>query len=255
MSGCHPRIAVVALICVLATACGSHHGTSEAALRTGLVAWWRFDEGSGRTAADASGHGNTATIHGGHWGEGLTGSALSMDGGNDGIVTVSPSASLRGVRWQLTVSAWAYRSAIHNVALISHGYPEFFFGFHRARFKWQLHTAWGRGAACYADPRYEAGLGRWIHVAATYTGLKIHLYADGEEICSRWLFGPVTSRDIPWTVSGYLDDGRVIDEMSGRIDDVRIYDRALDAAQIRALYRQGRAQRTTPGDPTSVASP
>ena len=118
---------------------------------TNLVAWWTFDEGSGTSAADASGHQNTATIVNGAWGAGHTGSAL-VDGRRQRRhrhrSAVRQSSFDGG---EITVMAWTYRTAEHNVAVISHGYPALFFGFHGAQFKWQFEHANGRDMACYAD--------------------------------------------------------------------------------------------------------
>lgn len=233
------------LLCIAAgvvIGCGSpSHDPND-----GLVAWWRFDEGSGVSAADASGHENTATILNGGWSEGhtdnaltdraLTENALSMDGGNDAIVLVPMSDSLRTTAREITVMAWTYRTAGHNVDVLGHGYPALFFGFHGPRFKWQFVLANGRRMECYADPKYEAGLDRWIHLAATYNGWIARLYADGEQVCSKWTWGNITMPDVPFTLSGYLDDsGRIVDEITGRLDDVRIYDRALSQAEIRSI--------------------
>jgi hypothetical protein len=201
-----------------------------------LVGWWKFDEGLGNVAADASDHRNTATIVNGAWGTGHSGGALSMHGVNDGIVTVPLSDSLRSTTQEITLMAWTYRDAQHNVAVVSHGYPTLFFGFHGAQFKWQLELANGRGAECYADPKYEAALGRWIHVAATYDGWVAKLYADGVEVCRKWTWGDIEVPDVPFTMSGYIDDaGRIVDEITGRLDDVRIYNVALSKKQIRQI--------------------
>ena len=41
-------------------------------------------------------------------------------------------------------------------------------------------------------------------------------------------------------MSGYLDDsGRIIDEITGRLDDVRIYNRALSPTEIRSIAGLG----------------
>ena len=198
-----------------------------------MVAWWAFDDGVGTVAQDASGHQNSAAIANGSWGAGHAGAALLMDGGNDGIVTVAVSDSLRSPTDAITVMAWTYRTAKHNVAVISHGYPTLFFGFHGAQFKWQFERANGRMMACYAEPKYEAKLDQWIHLAATYNGWVARLYADGVEVCSKWTWGAIKSTDAPFTISGYLDgSGRIIDEITGRLDDVRIYNRALSAEEI-----------------------
>ncbi len=223
---------LLAITTGLVAGCGSpKHDPND-----GLVAWWRFDEGAGATAADASGHQNTATIVNGAWGEGRTENALSMDGGNDGIVTIPMSDSLRTTAGEITVMAWTYRTAEHNVDIFGHGYPTLFFGFHGPRFKWQFVLANGRQMACYADPRYKAALDQWIHVAATYNGWLARLYANGEPVCSKWTWGDIAMPDASFTMSGYLDgSGRIVDEITGRIDDVRIYNRALSQAEIRSV--------------------
>jgi PA14 domain/Concanavalin A-like lectin/glucanases superfamily len=49
--------------------------------RAALVAWWRFDDGSGTTAADASGNGNDGTLVGGtQWVAGQLGGAIQFNG-------------------------------------------------------------------------------------------------------------------------------------------------------------------------------
>jgi len=225
------------VVASLIVGCGS---SSSSDPNDSLVAWWRFDEASGSTAADASGHGNTATILNGGWGEGHVGSGLSMDGGNDGIVTVPMSDSLRSTGDEITVMAWTYRTAGHNVDVLGHGYPTLFFGFHGPRFKWQFELANGRTMECYADPKHEAKLDRWVHLAATYDGWSARLYADGEQVCSRWTWGEIKMPDDPFTVSGYMDDeDRIVDEITGRLDDVRLYNRALSQREIRSIAGLG----------------
>ena len=201
-----------------------------------LVGWWKFDDAQGDVAKDFSGKGNTGTILNGEWGAGVDGGALLLDGSGDSVVTVTLSDSLRDTADGITVTALAYRTAEHNVALVAHGYPTLFFGFHGSQFKWEISLDNGRGASCYADPQYRAGLNRWYRVAATYNGWVARLYVDGEEICKDWTYGSINMPDTPFTIGAYLDKHhKIVDEMSGLIDDVRIYDRALSASEIKAL--------------------
>ncbi len=70
---------------------------------SGLVGYWRFDEGNGAIASDSSGNNNNGTLNGPKWVNGKYGKALNFDGVDDwvGVPTLfstSPSA--------LTVSAW-----------------------------------------------------------------------------------------------------------------------------------------------------
>ena len=55
----------------------------------GLVAAYGFDEGSGRSAADASGRRNTGAIAGATWASGRFGAALRFDGSSS-VVRVPP---------------------------------------------------------------------------------------------------------------------------------------------------------------------
>ncbi len=237
-----PRLLGAGLV-VLMAACGAEPAPTEESLQAGLVAWWRFDEGHGQAASDASGNGNTVTLQGGIWAPGVSGTALAMDGGDDDIATIDHSDSLARTRSAISVSAWAWRDAQHNVALVAHDYPNLFFGFHGAQYKWQVRNGWERLAGCYADPRHRAESGRWLHVVGTYSGFRVRLYANGELVCQRWQIGAIEMGDQPWTLSGYLNrQGAIVDEITGRMDEVRIYERALTESEVRALYQLGRTR-------------
>ena len=51
----------------------------------GAIAHWRFDEGTGATAQDASGNNNDGNVDGANWVAGLRGSALEFDGVEDSL--------------------------------------------------------------------------------------------------------------------------------------------------------------------------
>lgn len=260
-------------LCLCLTACGpadiSTRESDNGAADPALIGWWKFDEGEGDVAADASGHGNAAEVRNGRWSDGKYGGSLEMtgttasDARDDGIVVVPLSASLKSTADAITVMSWTYRTAEHNVAIVAHEYPVLFLGFHGPQFKWQFqgepadgilaraarllrvksidgaHVRKERGASCYADLKYKAELDKWIHVAATYDGWWARLYVDGVEICSQRFWGSIRIPESPFTFSGYLNDaGEIIDEITGNLDDLRIYNRALDATEIRNVYRQ-----------------
>lgn len=59
-------------------------------LMNGLVGWWKFDEGSGTTAADSSGNGNDGIITAGTFVSGRIGSsAISLNGSTSLVVKAS----------------------------------------------------------------------------------------------------------------------------------------------------------------------
>jgi hypothetical protein len=227
-------------VLLLATACTSPPDQA-------LVGQWKFDETQGVSATDSSGHGNSGTILNGQWGVGADGGALLFDGGEDSVVTVPLSDTLRATATSITITALAFRTEEHNVALVAHGYPTLFFGFHGSQFKWQVSLENGRSGSCYADRKYRADLDRWYHIAATYNGWVARLYVDGEQICKDWTFGSIKMPQTPFTIGSYLDDdGKIVDEMSGLIDDVRIYNRALSAREIKALAADSERQSPAP---------
>ena len=254
--------AALLIAAVTTTGCDSVGGESlvdgSADATMDLVAWWRFNEGVGDIAEDSSGFEHTAFIRNGDWGNGKAGSSLRMNGGNDSIVVVPMSDTLRATADGITVMAWAYRTAEHNVAVLAQGYPALFFGFHGAQFKWQVRAepatffralrrlpfvpriaralGYSTAAECYVSPTNVPSTHRWIHLAGTYDGQRARLYVDGAEICNEAMSGPIRMTDDPFTISGYLDEaGQTIDEISGSIDELRIYARALSAAEINGV--------------------
>jgi len=58
--------------------------------QNGLVGYWKFDEISGTTATDSSGHGNNGTINGATPVAGKVGGALSFDGNSNFVSVAHP---------------------------------------------------------------------------------------------------------------------------------------------------------------------
>jgi hypothetical protein len=97
---------------------------------------------------------------------------------------------------------------------------------------------------------------RWIHMAGTYDGSRMRLYVDGVEIGSKPLAGQIQVDSClswapdgggacvtgnPVTIGGEENgpQPRVVDgEFDGRIDEVRLYNRALSAAEILTIYQR-----------------
>ncbi|MBI3413986.1 MAG: HYR domain-containing protein, partial [Verrucomicrobia bacterium] len=76
-----------------------------APIDAGLVGYWKLDDGSGLSAVDSSGNGNTGTLlNGPTWTSGQFGGGLSLDGVND-YVSVNNAPSLNPSS-QITLSAW-----------------------------------------------------------------------------------------------------------------------------------------------------
>ena len=69
----------------------------------------------------------------------------------------------------------------------------------------------------------------WAHLAATYDGATMRLYVNGVQVASRAQTGAIATSTNPLQIGGDSIYGQYF---AGRIDEVRIYNRALSVAEI-----------------------
>ncbi|MHC4502712.1 MAG: LamG-like jellyroll fold domain-containing protein, partial [Planctomycetota bacterium] len=216
----------------------------------GLLAHWKFDEGEGKAAGDASGKGNDGLLQNDPtWAAGKLGGALSFNGRNS-YVDVRPPPGLTGSA--ITVSAWVKYAEVptgawSNVVIAQDD--------SRSRV-FQLVAKGGRhcwhrfntGKDLIAGDRITPGV--WQHVAATFDGTKHSLYIDGELEAE----APGTlrlDRELHVRI-GMKGSGEF--PFKGLIDDVRIYDRGLSGAEVKALF-EGRSGPVPPPEPEEPEKP
>ena len=200
----------------------------------GLVGAWSFDETSGAQVADASGRSNHGTVSGAtRVPDGRFGRALSFDGVDD-WVTVADAASL-DLTTGMTLEAWVNPAATggtwRTAMLKEHG----------GTLAYGLYArGGGNGPAAHVNAGSDVGAagpsvlpaGTWTHVAATYDGAMVRLYVGGAQVATRAVTGALA------TSSGALRFGGngvwAGEFFSGRLDELRVYDRALTAAEVAA---------------------
>ena len=101
------------------------------------------------------------------------------------------------------------------------------------------------GTTQHDDGRRSEPVGRWSHLALTYDGKTLRLYEDGTPISSRAISGTILRTKDPLWIGGNRPYG---EHFEGLIDDVRVYDRALSASEVRAAMSTPVAPgRTSPG--------
>ena len=71
----------------------------------------------------------------------------------------------------------------------------------------------------------------WAHLAATYDGAMVRLYVNGVQVASRAQIGAIATSTNPLQIGG---DSIYSQYFAGRIDEVRIYNRALSSAEIQS---------------------
>jgi hypothetical protein len=92
--------------------------------------------------------------------------------------------------------------------------------------------------------------GEWHHVAGTYDGTKLQLYIDGEPSGNPMRHkGSISPMDSESFVAIGSEDGRLSDPslvgtryFRGHIDDVGIFNRALSASEIAAIYQSSKSK-------------
>jgi hypothetical protein len=195
-----------------------------------LAAAYGFDETAGSTAADTSGRQLHGTVSGATWTTGKFGNGLAFNGVDD-MVTV-PHSDWLDLTTAMTLEAWVY--------------PTVGGGFRTVMLK---ETADGHTFALYSDGNAAPSahlqadtdvisegtvplpLNTWTHLAVTYNGTRLRLFTNGVLTTNLPVIG------VPVTSTGALRiGGNAIwgEHFAGVIDEVRIYNRALSALEIRA---------------------
>ncbi|MGH8488503.1 MAG: LamG-like jellyroll fold domain-containing protein [Gammaproteobacteria bacterium] len=199
----------------------------------GLVGAYNFEEASGTTVDDGSGKGNTGTISGAtRTTQGRFGNALSFDGVDD-WVTINDGASL-DLTTDMTLEAWVYptvnMSQWATVILKEQpggGLYELYANGDQSQPLTSV-TVGGQYQVLSGGPWLLAN--HWTHLAATYDGTTQRLYVNGTQVAQRPQTGPIQVSNRPLRLGGNSVWGEYF---QGRIDEVRIYNGALNAAEIR----------------------
>jgi hypothetical protein len=198
-----------------------------------LVGAWAFDEASGTAAKDLSGRGNGGTVSGAKRVAGRYGKALSFDGVND-LVTVADSASL-DLTTAMTIEAWVQPSKLTGswrTVAVKEQPSQLSYALYAGNGNNNGNRPSGHvntGGDVALPGTASLGTGRWTHLASTWDGTTIRLYVDGKEVSSARVTGTATTSGKPLRIGG----NQVWSEwFSGLIDEVRVYNRALTAAEV-----------------------
>lgn len=89
----------------------------------------------------------------------------------------------------------------------------------------------------YLDSTRAVALNTWTHVASTYDGTTLTVWINGQRAGSRAVSGRTCNNNQPLAIGAKNQPAKGLLEAfwDGRLDDVRIYRRALSANEIAAL--------------------
>lgn len=206
------------------------YAATFAPIAGGLVAAYAFAEGSGTMTADRSGNNNSGTLSNTVWTtQGKFGSALIFNGTN-AKVTI-PDAAWLHLTKGMTLEAWVYPATMATSwadVIMKQGDDYYLAG--------SSQSTGGVPATggTYTTPLYAASSlppNAWSHLAATYDGTMMRLYVNGIQAGSRANTNTMSNSNGPLSIGGDALFGQYF---NGRIDEVRVYNRALSASEIQA---------------------
>jgi len=98
-------------------------------------------------------------------------------------------------------------------------------------------VAWYAAGTVASIGSMRLATGRWYHLAATYDGTLVRVYVDGQSAGtgSQAISGPIVSNGNDLIVGS--SEAVNVGPFPGSVDEIRIYSRALSAAEIAALYQ------------------
>lgn len=215
--------------------------SSQTSITSGLVGWWTGDgkdtvwtSATAGSAIDKSGTSNNGTLTGmtraTSTTAGKVGQAFNFDGGT-GFVNLGNTSSLQIE--QGTILAWiktsnagaSYRGIIQKGSAYGLYLLSNVFG------------VYDNGASTFRTTGVSLNDNEWHHVAAVLdSGVAggTHLYIDGEFVTS--VDQTVTSQGSSAVIA--RGQGGVSQAFAGAIDDARIYNRMLSAAEIKEIYNE-----------------
>jgi hypothetical protein len=213
--------------------------SAQVDLETGLVAYFPFNG----NAIDQTGHGNDAIVHGAALATDRFGhlDAAYLFNGADNLMTIddNPLLRLSSVSLLLWVTFWDQPTNQRNFISKPVGYwwsDSYVFWYQDDGISGHIGNVDGAGAVTHYT--WVPELETWYFIAYTYDELsKIQtLYLNGSEVASGYTEPEVGWDEHPVMIGAESDVEDSVYWHYGKLDDILIYDRALNSTEIMALY-------------------
>jgi len=231
---------------------GMHAHSANADITSDLVSYWKLDDGSGTTAKDSFGSNDGTLMGDARWAEGWVIGAVELDGDDDYVDCGEGTVFNSVCRDVITLAAWVKTNPDLGPdwgGIIIRGwglqfgdvdpYDTFAMYYHRPNERMGFKTN-GTSPNWMASENGSAAAlfdTEWHHTASVYDGAEKVIYLDGEEIArgestGQMSIGEGTGRVL---IGGGRDVDPMVIEFGGRIDEARIYNRALTQEEIVAV--------------------
>lgn len=205
------------------------------------TAVFTFDDGGGSTVADSSGNGNAATLHGGaaFTSAGRVNGAITLDG-STGYLDATSSSDLQ-TSGAVTVAGWVKLNGSETdqkiVSTQDGTSGGFKLGIYQGKVEFEIRDSSNQ---YYLDRSVSGGTtlitGVWYHVAGVWdpTAGTISTYVNGQLDRQLSTTGSLAASTGDLVIG--RDGNSSSNYLNGTLDNLRVYDSALTASQITALY-------------------
>ena len=226
--------------CDAINSAGTVRSASASLMLEQLLAYWKMDETVLAADTGALIKDSTVFTHDGtkfgdvHSVDGMTGNAMAFDGNGDYIDTGTWNPNEHSA--QLTIAMWVKWAGLNGQYQGLIGKRD---GWGAANMMWQLELNIDTGAMAFArEGSYPPGVGtlpvgEWAFVAVTFDGTNATIYRDGLSVASG-AFSLGNKPDARLVVGASEASGG--NPFNGALDDVRIYNYALDALEVAHLF-------------------
>jgi concanavalin A-like lectin/glucanase superfamily protein len=224
---------------ILDTSTANDSSTGCVAPPTGIVSWWTGDN----TFADQQGLNAGAAVGTVTFAAGKVGDAFVLSG-MDAVSAATndfPTGSA-----DRTIELWAYLSSTYgtypSLTEMFAQYGTFgttgaafaIFTYGTSAITW---SQWGSGCTGGA-----VTIGVWTHIAATSSAGTVTVYQNGGAVASIALSPYNTPSGTTFFIGGQGSDPQgKMDRLTGMVDEVTVYNRALSPAEIGSIYMAGSA--------------
>jgi len=206
-----------------------------------LVAWWNFDSIENGIVKDLSGNNLDAVSHDAILSEGKNGKALY---GGKGYLEIKYSSVMDDFKNGITIAAWVNRdtSSLWNCIITRETKDNWSEYFDLGVFQNKPLFSVDSDGSNFVKTEYNQDLpaGKWNHLAGTFDNKTYKLFVNGKEVASGVKEMKFNFSDKnPWIIgSNTNDQGKSMhDFFYGKIDDLKIYNRALTTEEILELAK------------------
>ena len=204
----------------------------------GLVGYWTFDEGNGTVAADSSGFSRNLNAAQGFsaWGTGQIGYAIETTGDTDGDWRYVPGQF--PPYDSITILAWINSASSSQNRFIAEFGNGSSFGTYISqnanKLEGELWNSDGSSCGLLDSPASTILSGTWQLVGLTYDGKTETLYTNGTSVASQNVACSLHTQSNFYVAWNSMCGSNC--SFDGLVDELRIYNAALSASEIQAIY-------------------